>query len=111
MKFILKKDGSGVNDVSLSELAKLLNIPALDKALKDLKLKFSKFTEPQKVDKTFILDEIEGSVMKKGELINLKQAATIEKNKNIKDGTVYYNATKDALRLKTKKGWVSLITE
>ena len=111
MKFLLKKDGSGVTEISLDELAKKFNLATLSKAIDSIKTKVEDLVKKPNVDKTYIMDNIKDEFLKKGELINLSNAASIEKMKSIPEGTVYFNKTKDALRIKTKKGWVSLITE
>lgn len=105
MEFVLKKEkGSAKTSISHKELGKVLDIPNL---IKNLNLLTDKVNELERIktDNFKVLTgKIELECVKHGDLINISSAASIEKNKDIKIGSIYFNIKK-GLRIKLKEGW------
>jgi hypothetical protein len=107
MEFILKKDGSGNTTISDKELIKLFKLVSIDKRLKTAEAKLAKLEKAPEVSKETILNMINMDFLKSGEVLNISAAPSIEKDKKIKPGSIYYNPSK-GVRLKTKEGWITL---
>lgn len=106
LEFIIKKlKKNQSNSVNLQEIHSLLGLQQLEADLKELK----KLLEG-KVDitKETLLELLKEEVVLKGQPYNITNAANIEKNSKIKNGTIYYNSTKDCIRFKKKEGWISI---
>ncbi|GAF68160.1 unnamed protein product [marine sediment metagenome] len=108
MDFILKKLQGGKNTVTLQELKEKLELARLKKDLVDTKANIKELQKVPKMDGKQLKDLISDDFLTKGEAINLINAASIEKDDKIKEGTVYYNNKLQRIRLKTTIGWVSL---
>ena len=111
MEILIKKTKGGKNVASVQELEKLMALASIKKQNRELKNSLEKIKEELKVDKEEVLKSLSGEVLRKGEVLNISHAASIEKLKSVPNGTVYYNKTLDAIRLRTQKGWVTLKTE
>ncbi len=112
MIFLLKRQkDNGLKEISFTDLIKKLNLATLKKSLDGLARQVGEFAKRPEIDKSFILDEIGMEFLRKGEIMNLSNAASIEKIKTVKDGVIYYNKAKDAFRVKTKIGWKSIVVE
>lgn len=111
MKFLLKKDKSGKNELTIEELVKKLGLVSLSKNVEKLRKEVDEILKQPTIDKKYILNLIKGDFLNSGELLNASNAASVEKMKGLPEGIFYYNNTKKCLRLKTQEGWVSLKSE
>lgn len=106
LKFIIqKRKGNQSNIVSLQEIHALLGLQQLENTIKELKKELSEKSDITKEDVTTLLKE---DVLLVGEPFNITHAANIEKRTKIAIGTIYYNVTKDVIRIKKKKGWTNI---
>ena len=93
-------------------------VPLISKELStinSLNIKFDKITELCSELKELINEnelaikslKENNNYISKGEVLNISNVGSIEKNKNMKIGSFYYNKSKDEFRLLTKNGWIS----
>lgn len=111
MEILIKKDNTGKSSASLQELADLIQLSHLKKQMRDFQLLFEKFKVEYKPDKKDILAATSSEYLKRGDVLITKIVGSVEKNESLPTGSIYYNEEMDALRLKTKQGWKSIILE
>ena len=108
MRFLLKKTSKSPNEISLEELIKLLDLASLRDSIKKLELSIEELKKTSNVDEKTVLNIIKTEALLKGEIMNLTQASSIEKIKNIKPGILRFDKDTEELRLKLKNKWVTL---
>jgi hypothetical protein len=111
MEILLKKDGSKKNTTNIKELSELLKLTSLGKQLREIKASVEEIKKLPRIEEKDIGSLIVNEFLKKGELLNISNAASIEKLKSVPNGTIYYNKAKDAVRIKRKNGWDTLKIE
>lgn len=105
-KFIIKKHKDRPSSaVTLQEIHALLGLAQLEQTVRELK---AKLEDKSDITKETLLEILKEDVLLTGQSFNITNAANIEKKKTIKVGTIYYNVTKDVVRIKGKKGWTNL---
>jgi len=109
MEILIKKGGAGdPSTASIHKLSELLEIGSIKNDIKKLISSLETLQSIPKLSKNDVLDMLIGEFLTKADIINLSQPGSIEKQKNIPKGIVYYNESLDKLRLNTKKGWIDL---
>jgi hypothetical protein len=108
MKFLLKKDSSGISEISFEDLVRKLNISDLQKVINNNKKAILELLDKPEIDRKYITNLIKADFLASGELFNIIHASSIEKVKSIPEGVIYYNKSKKLVRIKTSDGWKSL---
>jgi len=111
MEILLKRDGSEKTTTNIKELAELLDIASVRLQLKRITDSIEELKKVPKIDKKAVLNMIKDEFLTKGEVLNIISASSIEKEKNVPVGILYYNDKLDEIRLHSKNGWVTLKIE
>jgi hypothetical protein len=110
MEILIKKGSSGdKTTATIKDIADLLEITHIKKLVRDSQVLSNKFIQDYKPKKEDVLPLLKDSFKEKGEITNISFAESIEKDSNIPTGSIYYNESKDCVRIKKKSGWVNLI--
>lgn len=111
MKILTKRtEDNPLGFISLEDLSSLITDDTIINKLKELntELELLKNKVPD-INKDLVLSLIRAKnqiISFKG--INITNVGSIEKKKDVYVGTMYYNSTKDCIRIKLKSGWTNL---
>jgi hypothetical protein len=109
MEILIKKGSNGdASTTSIKEIAELLEITPLRVQIRKMIESLESLKNVPKLTKKDVLDMLIGEFLTKEIAINLSQPGSIEKQKNVPLGIIYYNEVLDKLRLHSKNGWVDV---
>lgn len=110
MDILTKKSKDNPNGV-ISSNKLLLNIEkeisSLKLQIEDLKKENSKLRESIKLTRTELIEILSDKIGVKFANINIAGTPTIEKNEDVKNGTLYYNTRKKCFRGKIDGKWIT----
>ena len=113
MEIVVKKSKKNPNGiVTLEQLQKELEISKIQELLEKVnslkdKLEELNIKTKSTLSKKELSKAIKEALMLLHTPINIKNVGSLEKNKDVKEGTLYYNTTK-GLRLKNKSNWITI---
>ena len=109
MEILIKKGTNGESPTTnIKELSELLEIASIRSQIRKLIDLVNELKPTPKTTKKEVLEMTKGEYLTSGTSINLSQPGSIEKQKDIEIGMIYYNENLDKIRLNSKNGWINI---
>jgi len=106
MELLVKKTDQNPKGILDIKAFKVMILSDLQKKLDEMNSKISNTSIEEYKDD--ILKIYKEAILNTNAPINIKNVPSIEKNSDIKRGTMYYNEKTDNVRIKLSKGWTNL---